>query len=62
MQHVGYLMNSINTKAESAYDVQLLKNISACTWQDLDEVLFLEANYRHMLVFVARHGNFLWCD
>jgi hypothetical protein len=47
MQHVGYLMNSINTKTESAYDVQLLEKLSTYTWQGLGEVLFLEANCNH---------------
>jgi hypothetical protein len=47
MQHVGYLMNSINTKTESAYDVQLLENVSSYTWQDLGEVLFLKANCKY---------------
>jgi hypothetical protein len=58
MQHVGCLINSTKTTTESAYDVQLLKKISAYTWQDLNTFLFLKANYRHMLVFVAQHGNF----
>ena len=44
---------------EGAYGVQLLKKISAYTWQDLGEILFLEANYMCMLVYVARHEKCL---
>jgi hypothetical protein len=53
-----------NTKMESAYGVQPLKKISDTTWQDLGAFLFLEANYMYMymLVYAARHGNFLWCE
>jgi len=52
-----------NTRMESAYCVQLPRKVSAYTWQDLGEILFLEGPYMYMymymLIYVARHGNFL---
>ena len=39
-----------NTKMENTCSVQTRKKLSAYTWQDLGEILFLEANYMYMYI------------